>query len=318
MALGGVHDEAELRGHRRTYIGAMPGNIVQGLKKAGTSNPVFLLDEIDKMGRDRRGDPTAALLEILDPAQNQNFVDHYLNVPFDLSEVLFIATANSLETIPAPLRDRMEIIQLPGYTIEEKMNIAKRYLVPKAIERHALESRMVTFSDETLRLVVNGYTREAGVRSLERQLSALCRRVAVMVAKQLPPLSSNSPLSSDSSDSSDSPTIDTETRSTPSSTLSIFQNIGTIVVDAPFVQDVLGPVSFESEAKLRVTKPGVATGMAWTSVGGELLFIEATQMPVRHLMLFVFLFFLVSIFLLLFLFFAMVLFLSHLIYFYLF
>ncbi len=284
MALGGVHDEAELRGHRRTYIGAMPGNIVQGLKKAGTSNPVFLLDEIDKLGRDYRGDPTAALLEILDPAQNHSFVDHYLNVPFDLSEVLFIATANNIETIPAPLRDRMEIIQVPGYTLDEKINIAKNHLLPRAVAKHALTDRLVDVKEDALRALVTGYTREAGVRNLERKLSALCRRVAVLVAKQLPEPSEAS--------SSSSPTVSVAEKQNREAltensdvllvgdnTAYFMEDIDPTLVDKTFIESVLGPVAFESEAKLRVTKPGVATGMAWTQVGGELLFIEATQMP---------------------------------------
>jgi ATP-dependent Lon protease len=276
MALGGVHDEAELRGHRRTYIGAMPGNIIQGLKKAGTSNPVFLLDEIDKMGRDQRGDPTAALLEILDPAQNHSFVDHYLNVPFDLSEVLFIATANNIDTIPPPLRDRMEIIQLPGYTLNEKIKISKRHLVSKAIEKHALKKNMIDISDDSLRTIITGYTREAGVRTLERQISALCRRIAVMVAKQLPSLST----SDDNGNEQEEGKVDSRTQEEEDHTAYLLlQNIKPTTVDQDFIIDVLGPNIFESEAKLRVTKPGVATGMAWTQVGGELLFIEATQMP---------------------------------------
>ena len=272
MALGGVHDEAELRGHRKTYIGAMPGNIIQGLKKAGTSNPVFLLDEIDKMGRDQRGDPTAALLEVLDPAQNHSFVDHYLNVPFDLSEVLFIATANNIETIPPPLRDRMEIIQLPGYTLNEKMKISKRHLISKSIEKHGLKQTMVDMPDASLRAVITGYTREAGVRTLERQISAICRRIAVMVAKQLPPLKAMQ------NNNNNNISVD-EDHADNSAALSVLNNMKPTVVDEAFIIDVLGPNMYESEAKLRVTKPGVATGMAWTQVGGELLFIEATQMP---------------------------------------
>jgi len=277
MALGGVHDEAELRGHRRTYIGAMPGNIIQGMKKAGTSNPVFLLDEIDKMGRDHRGDPTAALLEILDPAQNHSFVDHYLNVPFDLSEVLFIATANNIETIPPPLRDRMEIIQIPGYTLDEKMRIAKAHLLPKAIGKHALEERLVHVPDDSLKHVVTGYTREAGVRTLERQISALCRRVAVLVAKQLPPLERTT--TTTTTDTNQDNVAQTQNNTADTRAYEMLKEMEPYVVDDAFVSDVLGPNIFESEAKLRVTMPGVATGMAWTQVGGELLFIEATQMP---------------------------------------
>ena len=299
MALGGVHDEAELRGHRRTYIGAMPGNIVQGLKKAGTSNPVFLLDEIDKLGRDYRGDPTAALLEILDPAQNHSFVDHYLNVPFDLSEVLFIATANNIETIPAPLRDRMEIIQVPGYTLNEKIKIARNHLLPRSVLKHALTERLVDMQNDAIHALITGYTREAGVRNLERKISALCRRVAVLVAKQLPEpvlasheksepdlrtgtkknsIDENKTNNTDDADSRRGISLVEENTAFFTTSL---RDIDPTEVDKNFIESVLGPIAFESEAKLRVTKPGVATGMAWTQVGGELLFIEATQMPGR-------------------------------------
>ena len=246
MALGGVRDEAELRGHRRTYIGAMPGNIITGLKKAGTQNPVILLDEVDKLGRDARGDPASALLEILDPEQNSHFVDHYLNTPFDLSDVLFFATANDLATVPGPLRDRMEIIQIPGYTTMEKVKIASAHLLPRALKRHALEKEHVVLSPNALIYLIRNYTREAGVRGLERDLSMLCRSIAVRYAEWL------------SLDVKEFP-------------------FKPPVVDEAFIEEVMGPARYSSEAALRVTVPGVATGLAWTSVGGELLFVECTR-----------------------------------------
>ena len=240
MALGGVRDEAEIRGHRRTYIGAMPGKLIRHLKRAGTKNPVFILDEVDKLGRDWRGDPTSALLEVLDPEQNQKFVDHYLDVEFDLSKVLFFATANTTETIPAPLLDRMEILEIPGYTVEEKVEICSAHLVPKQQREHGLTDEMVEWGDDVLGEIVLRYTREAGVRSLERRIADVCRSVAVSVV---------------------------ENKSLPR------------VIDSEGLNDVLGPHRFDFEQKVRTELPGVATGLAWTSVGGQILFIEVSRMP---------------------------------------
>src|SRR6266542_2549567 len=238
MSLGGVRDEAEIRGHRRTYIGALPGRIIQGLRRAETRDPVFMLDEIDKVGADWRGDPSSALLEVLDPAQNHSFVDNYLGVAFDLSQVLFIATANTLDTIPGPLRDRMEILELPGYTEEDKLVIAKGYLVPRQISENGLKPGEITFTDEAIREIIRSYTREAGVRQLERQLGAVCRSVATRVAEG-------------------------------------FNE--TITVKPESIPTYLGPQKFFNEIALRTSLPGVATGLAWTPFGGDILFIEATK-----------------------------------------
>jgi ATP-dependent Lon protease len=239
-SLGGVHDEAEIRGHRRTYIGSLPGRIVQSLRKAGTRNPVFMLDEMDKLGVGFHGDPSAALLEVLDPEQNSTFADHYLDVPFDLSKVLFVATANVLDTIPGPLRDRMEIIELPGYTQEEKLAIATRYLVQRQQKANGVTPEQVTISEAALHAVIDGYTREAGVRNLEREIGALLRHAAMRIAEG------------------------TAER---------------VVIDAADVPAILGARHFENEVKLRTSVPGVATGLAWTPVGGDILFIEATLVP---------------------------------------
>jgi ATP-dependent Lon protease len=240
VSLGGVHDEAEIRGHRRTYIGALPGNIIQAIKKAGARNCVMMLDEIDKMGRGIQGDPSAAMLEVLDPEQNATFRDNYLGVPFDLSRVVFIATANMLDTIPGPLQDRMEIISLPGYTEEEKLEIARRYLVRRQLEANGLSAEQVEIEVEALRQLIKGYTREAGVRSLEREIGRALRHAAVQIA----------------------------------------EGSSTKVTIAPKdLVSILGAPRFEGEIALRTSVPGVATGLAWTPVGGDILFIEATRVP---------------------------------------
>jgi len=239
-SLGGTHDEAEIRGHRRTYIGALPGNVIQSIRKAGTRNPVLMLDEIDKLGHGIQGDPASALLEVLDPEQNSTFRDNYLGVPFDLSKVLFIATANQLDTIPGPLRDRMEIIELTGYTEEEKVEIARRYLVRRQLEANGLKQEQTSISDEALHVIAREYTREAGCRNLERAIGAVLRNVAVRVAEG---------------------------------------KVVSVRIEAGDVQDILGAPRFENEVAMRVSVPGVATGLAWTPVGGDILFIEATRIP---------------------------------------
>jgi ATP-dependent Lon protease len=241
ISVGGVRDEAEIRGHRRTYIGAMPGTIIRSLRDAESKNPVLLIDEIDKMGADFRGDPASAMLEVLDPEQNTTFRDHYLDMPFDLSNVMFITTANILDPIPGPLRDRMEIIQLAGYTEQEKLQIAKRYLVPRQIERNGLDKSKIEFGDDALKLIIDGYTREAGVRNLEREIGAVCRKVAREYAEG------------------------TRNRKR--------------TIHERAVRDLLGKKRFLHEVARRTSQPGVATGLAWTPVGGEVLFIEATAFP---------------------------------------
>jgi len=240
ISLGGVHDEAAIRGHRRTYVGALPGQIVQSMKKAGTINPVFMLDEIDKIGHDFRGDPAAALLEVLDPEQNDTFADHYLEIPYDLSKVMFFATANIGDTIPPPLRDRMEIIEIPGYTRREKLDIAIDHLIPKQLDEHGIKEGQMTFERESIETVIDKYTREAGVRNLERKLAAVIRGVAVKVAS-----GDDGPFS---------------------------------VPDAEGIREYLGAPRYTSEVAERTEETGVATGLAWTAVGGEILFIEATRM----------------------------------------
>jgi ATP-dependent Lon protease len=240
ISVGGVRDEAEIRGHRRTYIGAMPGTIIRALRDAESRNPVFLIDEIDKMGADFRGDPASAMLEVLDPEQHSTFRDHYLDLPFDLSKVLFICTANQVETIPPPLLDRMDLIQLSGYTEEEKLGIARKYLVPKQLKAHGLKRSQLTFTEKGLRIVIREYTREAGVRQLERQIAALCRKAARRIAQG-----------------------ETERMS----------------ADEKRVREWLGPRRFVADIRKRTSEPGVATGLAVTAVGGDVLFIEATAYP---------------------------------------
>ncbi len=239
MSLGGMRDEAEIRGHRRTYIGAMPGRIIQAIKRAGTRNPVFMLDEVDKIGSDWRGDPSSALLEVLDPQQNNAFRDHYLDVDFDLSDVIFITTANTLETIPEPLRDRMEIIALEGYTEYEKVRIAEGFLVPRQRRANGLREEEIAFGEDALRAIIRDYTREAGVRSLEREIGQVCRKVAVKIAAH---------------------------------------DVTALTITSRAVRELLGKPRFFFDAGLRTERPGVATGLAWTPVGGDVLFIEATRM----------------------------------------
>ncbi len=241
ISLGGVRDEAEIRGHRRTYVGSLPGRVIQSIKKAGTNNPVFVLDEVDKLGHDFRGDPASALLEVLDPEQNNTFSDHYLEVTFDLSKVLFIATANQLDPIPWALRDRLEIIELPGYTRQEKKQIARKFLVPKQLDDHGLTHDRCEITDPAIFEVIDSYTREAGVRNLEREIGSVCRAIAVRVAE------------GQAKDHEE--------------------------VTPAVVEEVLGPKKFVSEVAERVGEPGVATGLAWTAVGGDILFVEATKMP---------------------------------------
>ncbi len=241
ISLGGVHDEAEIRGHRRTYVGALPGRVVQGLRRASTRNPVFVLDEVDKVGADFRGDPSSALLEVLDPEQNATFSDHYLEVSFDLSQVLFIATANQIDPVPAALRDRMEVIELPGYIEEEKVEIARRFLLPRQKTQNGIDGVGLDLPEATLRALIRSYTREAGVRNLEREIGSLCRKVARRVAEE--------------------------------------GAKGPIRIGPEGLQDLLGPVKFEPEIAERTGQPGVAVGLAWTPAGGDILFVESTRMP---------------------------------------
>jgi ATP-dependent Lon protease len=240
ISVGGVRDEAEIRGHRRTYIGAMPGTIIRALRDAESNNPLFMIDEIDKMGADYRGDPASAMLEVLDPEQNSTFRDHYLDVPFDLSNVMFVTTANNLDTVPGPLQDRMEVIQLAGYTEEEKLEIAKRYLVPRQIERNGLTKGKIEITDAALKAIISDYTREAGVRNLEREIGTLCRKVALQWAEG--------------------------------------KVKRKVTVSEKRARELLGKRRFFSEVRRRTAEPGVATGLAWTPVGGDVLFVEATAM----------------------------------------
>ena len=238
ISLGGVRDEAEIRGHRRTYVGALPGRIIQGLRRAASNNPVFMLDEIDKVGTDYRGDPSSALLEVLDPEQNSSFSDHYLEIPFDLSRVLFIATANRTDTIPPPLLDRMEIIELAGYTQRDKRSIGRDFLIPRQLEQHGLEAESLTLPDQVLARIVEQYTREAGVRQLERQIAAVVRKAALRIA----------------------------------------EGEGSIDVSADQLPELLGPAPFARSETETIAQPGVSVGLFWSPVGGDIVFVESALM----------------------------------------
>ncbi|KAF3689129.1 Lon protease -like protein 2, peroxisomal [Channa argus] len=262
IALGGVCDQSDVRGHRRTYVGSMPGRIINGLKTVGVNNPVFLLDEVDKLGKSLQGDPAAALLEVLDPEQNHSFTDHYLNVAFDLSQVLFIATANNTATIPPALLDRMEVLQVPGYTQEEKVEIAHRHLIPNQLEQHGLTPQQLHIPQDTTQNIISRYTREAGVRSLERKIGAICRAVAVKVAE-------GHRVTKKDASAPESPTQQEDRASPPEMP---------IVIDHIALKDILGPPLFEMEVSERLTLPGVALGLAWTPLGGEIMFVEASRM----------------------------------------
>lgn len=277
ISLGGVADQSAIRGHRRTYIGSMPGRIIQGIKQVGVNNPVFLLDEVDKMSPGPQGDPSGALLEVLDPEQNHTFTDHYLNLAFDLSKVLFIATANSIDNIPAALLDRMEVIQIAGYTHDEKFNIARRHLVPKQVIDNGLKANMIIFKDDAIHKIITNYAREAGVRTLERRIAAICRVVAVKIVE-------NQSISQQVSISSG---FENTTKVAPPSTsspspLPLASNakglVKPIIVDAASLESFLGPVVYDKESGARANVPGVAIGLAWTSTGGEITFVEAEIM----------------------------------------
>lgn len=270
ISLGGVCDQSDIRGHRRTYIGSMPGRIIQGLKNVNVKNPVFLLDEIDKMSQGIHGDPSAAMLEVLDPEQNCNFTDHYLNVPFDLSQVLFIATANTTSTIPAALLDRMEIISVPGYTHDEKYHIATFHLIPKQLKEHGLSEDVLVITGSAIRTLVSKYTREAGVRNLERRIGAICRSTAVKVVERNRDEGHNEGKSSSESNDVDRPQSNLITLSPSSESV--------IIVDEVDLEAILGPPLFDNEIAARVGMPGVAIGLAWTASGGEVMFVEATKM----------------------------------------
>lgn len=274
ISLGGVADQSAIRGHRRTYIGSMPGRIIQGIKQVGVNNPVFLLDEVDKMSPGPQGDPSGALLEVLDPEQNHTFTDHYLNLAFDLSKVLFIATANSLENIPAALLDRMEVIQIAGYTHDEKFNIARRHLVPKQVIDNGLKANMIIFKDDAIHKIITNYAREAGVRTLERRIAAICRVVAVKIVEN----QSISKQVSVSSGAMETTTKVAQQQTSPLSPSNAKGLVKPIIVDAASLESFLGPVVYDKESGARANVPGVAIGLAWTSTGGEITFVEAEIM----------------------------------------
>ncbi|XP_006155298.1 lon protease homolog 2, peroxisomal isoform X1 [Tupaia chinensis] len=280
IALGGVCDQSDIRGHRRTYVGSMPGRIINGLKTVGVNNPVFLLDEVDKLGKSLQGDPAAALLEVLDPEQNHNFTDHYLNVAFDLSQVLFIATANTTATIPPALLDRMEIIQVPGYTQEEKIEIAHRHLIPKQLEQHGLTPQQIQIPQVTTLDIITRYTREAGVRSLDRKFGAICRAVAVKVAE-----GQHKEAKLDRSDVTEGEGCreqhileDAKPESISDTTDLALPPEMPILIDFHALKDILGPPMYEMQVSERLSQPGVAIGLAWTPLGGEIMFVEASRM----------------------------------------
>lgn len=264
ISLGGVSDQAAIRGHRRTYIGSMPGRIIQGIKAVGVNNPVFLLDEVDKMSGGVQGDPSGALLEVLDPEQNYTYTDHYLNIPFDLSKVLFIATANSLDNIPAALLDRMEVIQIAGYTHEEKFNIAQRHLVPKQVIENGLKQNMILFRDEAIHKIISNYAREAGVRGLERRIASICRIVAVGIVEA--PLGAKQMVESSSAASMENFVAEQVSKGLP------------VVITAASLETFLGPAIYDRENSVGSNIPGVAVGLAWTASGGEITFVEAEIM----------------------------------------
>ncbi|XP_030437077.1 lon protease homolog 2, peroxisomal isoform X2 [Gopherus evgoodei] len=278
IALGGLCDQSDIRGHRRTYVGSMPGRIINGLKTVGVNNPVFLLDEVDKLGKSLQGDPAAALLEVLDPEQNHGFTDHYLNVAFDLSQVLFIATANTTATIPPALLDRMEVIQVPGYTQEEKIEIAHRHLIPKQLEQHGLTPQQIQIPQVTTLDIITRYTREAGVRSLDRKFGAICRAVAVKVAEGHHKETKPDRAEVTEEDCREHIAEDAKTESISDTPDLALPPEMPILIDFHALKDILGPPMYEMEVSERLNQPGVAIGLAWTPLGGEIMFVEASQM----------------------------------------